>query len=183
MSAKAFDSIDIKQINSLKTKVNYAQSIVRLTHILLSSLHIWSIDQQLDKLFVEWLSLQKPKFPIAFGRITRGAHLFVMFPPKRAIFEFPPQSDLLSKQIQPQKSLNLINFDDDDESGNLTSSAQQQIKETQQNDIVPPETPSPTKEFWLSGKSLTTEHLLAILAISNSFMNLQNFVDLQAKKE
>jgi hypothetical protein len=167
--------------------VNYAHSIVRLTHILLSSLHIWSIDQQLDKLFVERLNLQKPKFPIAFGRITRGAHLFVMFPPKRAIFEFPFQNATTTKQIQPQKSLNLINFDDEEViPSQMTQSNEKQQEELQatvNNNVAPPETPSPTKEFWLSGKSLTTEHLLAILAISNSFMNLQNFVDLQAKKE
>jgi hypothetical protein len=46
-----------------------------------------------------------------------------------------------------------------------------------------PETPSPTREHWLSAKFLTTEHLLAILSISNSFMSLTNFIDLQLKNE
>jgi hypothetical protein len=35
---------DIKQLNSLKSKVNYAQSIIKLKNIILSTIHIWSID-------------------------------------------------------------------------------------------------------------------------------------------
>lgn len=46
-----------------------------------------------------------------------------------------------------------------------------------------PQSPSPTKEFWLSGKFLATEHLLSILSISNSFMSLNSFVNLQMKHE
>ena len=42
---------------------------------------------------------------------------------------------------------------------------------------------SPAAECYLSVKSLSTEHLLAILAIANSFMNLHNFIDLQIKHQ
>lgn len=38
-------------------------------------------------------------------------------------------------------------------------------------------------ETGLIANALNTEHLLTILAISNSFMSLQNFIDLQLKKE
>lgn len=189
----------MKQLNTLKSKVTFSQSIIRLTHILLSSLHIWSIDPALDKLFSDRLNLMKPKYPISFGRISRGAHLFVMFPPKRATFSFSKTemiintfsinnnlSDLSSlnstkiSKIPQQASFNLIDFEDSSDGETSSKSACSPNNETVQS---VPETPSPTKEYWLSTKTITTEHLLAILSISNSFMHLQNFIDLQAKKE
>ncbi len=39
------------------------------------------------------------------------------------------------------------------------------------------------KEHWSISRCLTTEHLLSILSIANSFMNLQSFIDLQLKIE
>lgn len=106
-TAKIFESIDIKQLNALKSKLSYAQSILKLTNILLSSLHIWSLDTDLDKIFSEKLSIQKPKYPITFGRITRGAHVFVMFPIKKSFFDYKPDS--VSK-FKMQKCKNHLAF-------------------------------------------------------------------------
>jgi hypothetical protein len=155
----------------------------------------------LDKLFTEKLSLKKPKYPIAFGRISRGAHFFVMFPPKRAAFNFTNSvsSNRIAPETKPlvhEKSLNLINFDDIEDGYDRnaarkksldafsSSSSSQSIGKTSlRNEENVLDTPSPSVEFWLASKIITTEHLVAILAISNSFMNLQSFIDLQIKKE
>ncbi len=120
---------------------------------------MWTIDQDLDSVFSEKLCIQKPKYPITFGRISRGSHVFVRFPSKKTRFDFKPES-LITHTISNKIS------------GNLKSS---------EENI--PETPSPTSECWISGKFLTTEHLLAILAISNSFLSLTNFINLQLKNE
>ncbi len=158
----------------MNSKINYAQSIIKLTHILLSSLHLWSLDQTLDNLFSDKLKLQKPKYPVAFGRISRNSHIFVMFPPKRlTVFNFGPSLD--SKRLSTQKSLNLINFGESEE--NLKRLA----LPSADNNIL--DTLSPTGSSWLSAKIMTTEHLLTILSVSNSFMNLQTFIDLQVKNE
>lgn len=195
-SAKLFDSIDVKEINMLKTKIRYAQSIINLTHILLSSLHVWSIDKSLDKLFSEKLELKKPKYPIAFGRISRGSHFFVMFPQKKSsAFNFVSstanQPVGTIPTIPKEKSMNLINFDEptattpsrevggeDYESRALVSGSN-----SSQSIATDIETPSPSVDFWLASKVITTEHLVTILAISNAFMNLQSFIDLQIRKE
>lgn len=209
-SAKLFDAIDTKEINMLKTKIRYAQSIIDLTHILLSSLHVWSIDAGLDKLFADKLSLLKPKYPIAFGRISRGSHLFVMFPPRRAAFSFasgggggslPPTVVTANKSsMMPgkEKSMNLINFDEPDaDAGNnnnnnpMRKSSLESISASTSSQSISRggaassdyDTPSPSIDFWLAAKVITTEHLVTILAISNAFMNLQSFIDLQIKKE
>ena len=131
-------------LNNLKTKLNYAQSITKLTNILLSSLHVWALDQDLDTLFSEKLCIYKPNSPVIFGRISRGAHLFVSFP---------------SKVTHTESGMNLP---EEKLSSELTA---------------------PSKEYWLSSKFVATEHLLAILSISNSFMNLSNFINLQLKNE
>jgi hypothetical protein len=175
-SAKLIDALDMKQMNLLKTKINYAQSIIKLTHILLSALHVWSVDETLDKLFTDHLNLQQPKYPTSFGHISNSYHLFVAFPAKKSAFNFDSSfsGNQNNQQVPNSKSISLIKFESDD---NLKSKAYDGVG----NDCI--ESPSPSKEYWLSTKSITTEYLLAILAISNSFMNLQCFIDLQMKKE
>jgi hypothetical protein len=84
------------------------------------------------------------------------AHLFVMFPPSK-------NAKIASK------SMNLINF----EETTTEFSLETKIKEPQSPEYSPS----------ASIKSLITELLLTILAISNSFMSLQNFIDLQLKNE
>lgn len=182
----------------LKNKIRYAHTIINLTHILLSSLHVWSIDKNLDKLFGDKLDLRKPKYPIAFGRISRGSHFFVMFPQRKSAFNFssslvssiprPPSANVIAKE----KSMNLINFEDpvseaiDMEDTKMLiktpsgSNSSYSIAGVAATDV---ETPSPSIDFWLAAKVITTEHLVAILAISNAFMNLQSFIDLQVRKE
>lgn len=128
----------------MKSKLSYAQSITKLTNILLSSLHVWSLDQNLDKLFSEKLCIYKPNIPVIFGRISRGAHIFVNFPSKRTLVE-----------------------------SRMNLGEERQLSEL----------PSPSREYWLSSKFVATEHLLAILSIANSFMNLSNFINLQLKNE
>ena len=162
--------------------MNYAQSIIKLTHILLSSLHLWSLDQTLDNLFSEKLKLQKPKYPVAFGRISRGSHIFVMFPPKRlSNFNFPVVN---SNILSTQKSINLMSFgESEDNLKKFTTSNSTHSLMSQGVESESLETPSPTNKSWLSAKVMTTEHLLTILSVSNSFMNLRTFIDLQVKRE
>ena len=147
----------------MKSKVNYAQSIIKLTNILLSSLHVWSLDSAADKQFVDRLNMQKPKYPISFGRISRGAHLFVMFPPKKTANGF----------ISTSKSFDLINFEE-------TNLNNRFVLENKEMDSPINE---PLQDFQFSAKSLNTEHMLTILSISNSFMSLENFIDLHLKNE
>jgi hypothetical protein len=204
VSQKAFDSaIDTKQLNAFKTKINYAKSIINLTHILLSSLHVWNLDPELDKTFSDRLELQKPKYPITFGRISRGAHLFVLFPQKKPHpIHFSSINNNNSNKMVKEKSLNLINFDDETMDGLLSTpdphfglhnnENNEKInkvvslaarKMSQEHTVSMSDLPSPTREYWILNKIITTEHLLAILSISNLFMNLRNFVDLHIKKE
>jgi hypothetical protein len=177
------------------------------------------VDTDLDKLFTDKLEFQKPKFPITFGRISRGAHLFVLFPQKippptahnhstantshtANVFTlsdvkefsfssttFKTTTTATSGKIVKEKSMNLINFDDDEmtcsapvnkENVGVTSISMTRRVSAGLTTI---DLPSPTRDYWLSNKYVTTEHLLTILSISNLFMNLQNFIDLHSRKE
>jgi hypothetical protein len=227
VSSRAFDSIDVKHLNLLKTKLAYAQSNIKLIQILLSSLHAWQLDPSLDKLFTDKLEFQRPKFPITFGRISRGAHLFVSFPqrqpPMNAIVTLPPTISSTnpffneikevkffaastttltttaalgsnSGRIAKEKSMNLINFDDEMDTTPVNNE-NVQLPPTASVSVVSAirrmsfelttvgDLPSPTRDQWIANKSVSTEHLLTILSISNLFMNLQNFIDLHSRKE
>jgi WD repeat-containing protein 7 len=195
VSAKQFDAFDLKQLNMLKVKTKYIRSIIKLTQILLSSLHVWSIDSDLDKMFIEKLSFQKPKVPMYFGRVSRGAHLFVMFPsklnPLNKVTPPPPaplpikvaSSDVTPpvrppKPPPPSTTAQKPGFSLFDDTSSQAS-----------NKIPPPIPPQPQTQSQLKApiptmdpqNQLTTEHLLAIISISNLFMNLQNFTVLQLK--
>lgn len=120
-----------------------------------------------------------------------------MFPPKKANTEhFDGMPSALSmneikpespSRIVPTKSFNLIDFDSEEELIKNKSSSNSLASIPRDNSFQPlidnRDTPSPTREYWLSIKTITTEHLLAILSISNSFMNLTSFIDLQNKKD
>jgi len=135
-SSKSWESGDLKLINLLRKKFTYAHSIIKLTRILLSTLHAWKLDKNLDELFINKLDLFFPKMKVSFGHISRHHHITIMFPKK--------------------------------------------IEQSIQLDTVPHFT---SKEHWSISRSLTTIHLLTILSIANSFMHLQNFIDLQFRTE
>lgn len=187
-SANNFESIDMKQLNLLKNKLNYSLGIVNLANVLLSSLHNWSLENEIDKVCVDILGLKKPFYPVSFGKISRGAHIFIMFPPKKyncqkvqvmkKIDEV--NSDINNPFIPASKSLNLINFDSEEELNNSSTIAKSIDQPTEE--IKTLKNLAPPKEYWLSNKLMNTEHLLAILALSNSLMNLNYLPDFFSKK-
>lgn len=81
-SSKTLDNNDLKLLNTFKNKINYANSIVKITKILLSCLHAWGLDENMDKLFIEKLGLYKPRMNISYGQISRAYHVTIMFPQK-----------------------------------------------------------------------------------------------------
>jgi len=130
-------------------------------------LHVWSLDSAADNQFVDRLNMQKPKYPISFGRISRGAHLFVMFPPKKS-----------ANVCTSSKSFDLINFEE-------TTLNNRFVLENKKEKLKEIDSPlnETIQDFQFSAKSLNTEHMLTILSISNSFMSLENFIDLHLKNE
>lgn len=189
-SANNLESIDIKQLNFLKSKLNNSIGIVNLAHFLLSSLHIWNIEIQIDKICTEILGLKKPFYPVSFGKISRGAHIFIMFPPKKIDCQIVQElkknddlnefsSDITNSFIPPSKSFNLINFDSEEDlnSSTIAKPIDQTVKEIKKWKNL-----ATTKEYWLSNKIMNTEHFLAILALSNSLMNLNYLADFFSKK-
>lgn len=154
MSAKTWDPTDLKLMNSLRIKINYAHSIIKLTRILLSSLHAWNLDIELDSMFQKRLGLFKPKMQISFGHISRHHHITLMFPRKLTL----PSINQQLKQTSSSSSL--LSSPHIDALISFTS-----------------------REHWSISRCLTTIHLLSMLSIGNSFMHLQHFIDLQLKSE
>lgn len=179
-SAKVFESIDTGEINMIKSKLNYSQYIVDLANLLLSSLHIWSIDDSIDKLCFNSLGLRKPYYPVTFGRISKGSHLFIKFPSKFYNSEkFAPKNVYSDQSLPSSISFNLIDLDTEQVSDvappKNNAPIHSKIDDSTKENSNYMKAFLPSKKYWLSLKSITTEHILAVLAISDTLMNLEYF--------
>ena len=51
-----------------------------LTQLLMSCLHAWDLDPQLDGLCASSLGLLPPRRPMSFGLLSRGGHMSLLLP-------------------------------------------------------------------------------------------------------
>lgn len=64
-----------------------------IAQLLLSILHSWELDADLDNICSGKLGLLKPKWPPSFGLISREGHLSLLLPPSAKIFPGAPVTD------------------------------------------------------------------------------------------
>lgn len=114
--------------NSLQLEINLTLEIGQL---LLSLLHAWGLDRDLDKVAASKLGLLRPKHPVSFGLVSRCGGMSLLLP---TWSPQPPSSTL---------------------------------------------TTSPTEYFtsqghWELSHSITTHHLLSLIAITNTLTSVSN---------
>merc|ERR1719300_848727 len=122
--------------NSLQLEINLTLEIGQL---LLSILHAWGLDKDLDKVAISKLGLLKPKLPVSFGLVSKSGGMSLLLP---TWSPGPPSSKTLSTEY-------------------FTSLG-----------------------HWELSHSLTTQHLLSLIAITNTLTSVSNasFVPEQERK-
>merc|ERR1712142_963327 len=123
--------------NSLQLEINLTLEIGQL---LLSVLHAWGLDKDLDKVAVNKLGLLKPKLPISFGLVSKSGGMSLLLP----TWSPGPPSSSSSSSTEYFTSLG----------------------------------------HWELSHSLTTQHLLSLIAITNTLTSVSNasFVPEQERK-
>lgn len=58
----------------------YESLTVKVAQLLMSCLHAWGLDPDLDRLCTNKLGLLRPHFPICFGLLSRQGHMSLLLP-------------------------------------------------------------------------------------------------------
>jgi hypothetical protein len=86
-----------------RSKRRHRESMVmEIARLLMSCLHAWGLDPDLDKLCVNKLGLLRPQCPISFGLLSYQGHMSLMLPGRR-LLTFELQTGNLAKMFLCQK--------------------------------------------------------------------------------
>lgn len=123
---------------------------MEIAQILISLLHAWGLDPDLDRVCESKLGLLRPMVPVCFGVVSRHGHMAVQLPTRLggwidACASIPDdpilaKSDLPSELLQQEKLTRLFS----------------------------------SKLHWEFSTTLTTNHLLSIVSLGNTLMSMRN---------
>ena len=148
--------------SSLHLEINLTLEIGQL---LLSLLHAWGLDKDLDKVATTKLGLLRPKVPVSYGILSKGGVMSLMLPTwyprnKPSTGNQPNSNEL--KALQP--AFNNIS----------ESLAAREVDTTYFTALG----------HWELSHTITTNHLLSVIAITNTLVSVSNasFIPEQEKK-
>ncbi|XP_063391282.1 WD repeat-containing protein 7-like [Cydia fagiglandana] len=119
---------------------------MQIAQILISLLHAWGLDPDLDRVCEAKLGLLRPMVPVCFGVVSRHGHMAVQLPTRLGSVAAGVKDPQLLKSDLPPELLR------QEELTRLFSS----------------------KLHWELSTTLTTNHLLSIVALANTLMSMSN---------
>ncbi|KAL4712244.1 hypothetical protein ACJJTC_011105 [Scirpophaga incertulas] len=123
---------------------------MEIAQILISLLHAWGLDPDLDRVCEAKLGLLRPMVPVCFGVVSRHGHMAVQLPTRlsgwASAVDAAPDDPLLINTGLPHELM-------------------RQEKLTRL---------FTSKLHWELSTTLTTNHLLSIVALSNTLMSMSN---------
>ncbi|XP_075211701.1 WD repeat-containing protein Rbcn-3B isoform X3 [Lycorma delicatula] len=131
-----------------RTKICEANLTMEIAQLLLSLLHAWGIDPDLDLVCEGKLGLLRPMVPVSFGVLSKGGYMSLLLPTYQllkteAIKESIPNSleaDLPKEMVELERATRLFT----------------------------------AQTHWELSTTITSNHLLAIIAIANTLMSMNN---------
>ncbi|XP_058957574.1 WD repeat-containing protein 7 [Pocillopora verrucosa] len=136
-----------------------------VAQLMISCLHSWDLDPNMDEVCVERLGLLKPVKPVSFGLLTRGNRLSLMLPGWYGEAGEGRESDAETalKRLSPDKAI-FTEFEitkRENEKSNLSSE---------------PNIASALKTCfqsrWQLSSALTTLHLVGLVSVANTLMSM-----------
>ncbi|KPJ11024.1 WD repeat-containing protein 7 [Papilio machaon] len=123
---------------------------MEIAQILMSLLHAWGLDPDLDRVCESKLGLLRPMVPVCFGVVSRHGHMAVQLPTwlgswAEAAAAAPTDPALLSSDLPPEL-----------------------LKQEKLTRLFT------SKLHWELSTTLTTNHLLSIVALANTLMSMSN---------
>ncbi|XP_077293336.1 WD repeat-containing protein Rbcn-3B isoform X4 [Arctopsyche grandis] len=139
--------------SSRRTGANVEPShSMEIAQILLSLLHAWGLDPDLDRVCETKLGLLRPMVPVSFGVLSKGGQMSVQLPtwqnalaPDTIPTEIPPQTGFSSASLPPEM-----------------------VRQEMLTRIFT------ARLHWELSTTLTSNHLLTIIALANTLMSMNN---------
>ncbi|KAG8267856.1 WD repeat-containing protein 7 [Homalodisca vitripennis] len=120
---------------------------MEIAQLLLSLLHAWGLDPDLDLVCEGKLGLLRPMVPVSFGVLSKGGYMSLLLP------TWQPYKAEMGKDAASALEANLPKEMVELERATRTFTAQ---------------------THWELSTTLTTNHLLAIIALANTLMSMNN---------
>lgn len=126
---------------------------MEISQILLSLLHAWGLDQELDRVCETKLGLLKPIRPICFGMLSKGGHMSLLLPTFFTKFELLKSSDTESGK-----------------ESELTREQERSRKFT-------------STYHWELSHAITTNHVLSVVSLAKTIMSMNNVTFITEKEK
>ena len=146
--------------SSLHLEINLTLEIGQL---LLSLLHAWGLDKELDRVAQTKLGLLRPKVPVSYGILSRGGVMSLMLPTWYPRNKPANESQPIGSELRTSQFNNI--------SQGLSS------RETDTTYFT-------ALGHWELSHTITTNHLLSVIAITNTLVSVSNasFIPEQERK-
>ncbi|XP_023288986.1 WD repeat-containing protein 7 isoform X2 [Orussus abietinus] len=134
--------------NSLKRNGAFSEpnATMEVAQLLLSLLHAWGMDPDLDRVCEGKLGLLRPMVPVSFGVLSKGGYMSLLFPTWQTQLE--PLAEPAT-QLEQRLPAELVRRD------RLTRAFT-------------------SRAHWELSTTLTSNHLLAVVALANTLMSMNN---------
>lgn len=157
-----------------KAKVQLGETnlTMEIAQIILSLLHAWGLDINLDRICETKLGLLRPLHPVCFGLLSKGGHMSLLLPMAISMME---QQKPVTAPVQANKSIG-----PPVKHVRMVEGAESQIKAIEEKRTAS----FVARIHWELSTAMTTTHLLSIISLANALMSMSSatFVIEQEKK-
>ncbi|XP_053212301.1 WD repeat-containing protein 7-like isoform X2 [Panonychus citri] len=145
---------------------------IEISQILLSLLHGWGLDIEMDGVCESKLGLLRPVRPICFGVLSKGGHMSLYLP------TFLAKHDVKCEISSPPVAGKELKLTNESHLSNIGSSAKRvRMKESGSMETIFDEDRSRkfyARYHWELSTAMTTTHLLTILSLARTLMSMNN---------
>lgn len=142
-----------------KMAISESRLMMEIVQILLSLLHAWGLDKELDRICDLKLGLLRPLRPVCFGLISRGCYMAMLLPC------YVQRLDSRSRRRKQQLNQQMISNDSTDQ-------APLRTEQERARRFV-------SRFHWELSTAVTTTHLLAIISLANTLMSMNSVTFIQ----
>ncbi|XP_071441616.1 WD repeat-containing protein 7 isoform X4 [Hetaerina americana] len=155
-----------------------SNTTMEVAQVLLSLLHAWGMDQDLDRVCESTLGLLRPLLPVSFGLLSKGGYMSLLLP--TALSRDPSAPPIGAPGAFDMKASS-------ESKGALKNQGSKQrawggMGGRPLEADLPPEMVElerktrafTAREHWELSTTMTTNHLLAVVALANTLMSMNN---------
>lgn len=146
-SEKVTNSMDTSEV--CRAKISEVNLTMEIAQLLISLLHGWGLDSDLDRLCETKLGLLRPRIPVSFGVISKGGYMSLLLPTWQHCIDQSLINMIVDENMCPDLPYEMVQME------KLTRLFTAQI-------------------HWELSTTLTSNHLLAIIALANTLMSMNN---------